>query len=107
MRRSNRHNLLFLGGEKLLDFADRRIGGFLHVIGLPVVFVLADLVIFLELFEKIETVAANMAHGHASALGVFMGDFYDFAAPLLIQFWNAQPEQLPFGGSRQTEIGSR
>ncbi len=39
---------------------------------LPIVLVLADLVILLELLEKVQTVAADVADGHARAFGVFM-----------------------------------
>ena len=67
-RRSNRHDLLFLAGEHLLDVGDGRVGRLLHFAGLPLVVVFADLVVLLELLEKIETVAAHMADGDARGL---------------------------------------
>ena len=78
-RRSNRHDLLFLAGEQLLDLGDGRVGRFLHLAGLPLLFVFADLVLLLELLEKIEAVAADMTHRDARRFGIFVRDLDDFA----------------------------
>ena len=54
--RSNRHDLLFLAGEQLLDLADTGVGRLLYLAGLALLLVLADLVVLLELFEEVEPV---------------------------------------------------
>src|SRR5580693_1685062 len=103
--RSNRHDLPLLAGKQFFHFGNRCVGHLLHFAGLPGVVVFTDLVILLELLEKIEAVTADVTDRHARGFGVFMRDLCDFAPPLLIEFWNAQSQDLAFGRGRQSQIG--
>ena len=57
-RRSNRHDLLFFAGKKLVDLGYGRVSHLLHLARLTSVFIFADLMVLLRFLEKIETIAA-------------------------------------------------
>src|SRR3954453_14507631 len=61
---SNLHDFFFFGRERLVDLLDMLVGGLLDLFRLPIEIVLAHMAVLLELLEKIESVAAKMAHGH-------------------------------------------
>src|SRR3974390_914531 len=95
-RRSNRHDLLFLTGEKLLDFGNGGIGRLLHFIGLAIMLVFADLVVLFEFFEKIGAFAPTAPPRHSRSLGIFVSDPDDLPSPLFVELGDAQPQDLPF-----------
>src|SRR3954454_8344988 len=72
----NGEDFLFLGRKQRIDLRNRPIGGLLHIIGEALLIVLGNLVVFLELFDNIQPVAANVAHRDPGGFGIFMRDFY-------------------------------
>src|SRR5690348_9571133 len=68
----DRHDFFFFAGERVVDLADHAIGRLLHLGGVPLLVVLADLVLFFQLLEQIEPVAAHVPHRHLGGLGVFV-----------------------------------
>ena len=68
-------------------------------------FVLADLVVLLKLLEKVEAIAADVAHRDARGLGVFVRDLHDFPPPLFVEFRDSQLEDLSLARWGQAEIG--
>src|SRR4030088_687978 len=57
----NREDLFFLGREQLIDLRNRSVGCLLHVGGQTLLVVLGDLVVLLELLDRIEAIPADMA----------------------------------------------
>src|SRR5882672_12306100 len=51
---SDGHDLFFFRRQQMVDLADGLIGRFLHLLGLAIMLVLADLVILFQPFEDIE-----------------------------------------------------
>ena len=60
--------------------------------GKSVVIVFADLVIFLELLDDIDAVAANVTHGDFRGFGIFVRELDQFLAALLVEFGDAQAQ---------------
>src|SRR6202163_698750 len=56
----NRHDFLFLGGERVIDFADHVVGRLLHVGGHAHMIALADLLFFFQLLQQTGGVAAHI-----------------------------------------------
>src|ERR1051326_4811701 len=102
---SDRHDLFFFAGERLIDLADHRVGRLLHLARMTLLVVLADLVLFFQLLEQIEPVAPHMPHRHLGGLGIFVRHLDQLLAALLVELGDAQADHLPLGGRRQTEIG--
>src|SRR5579875_898979 len=101
---SDREDLLFLRPEHLVDLRDHSVRHFLDLGGKTVVIVLADLVFLFEPFDDIEAVAAHMTHGHPCVFRIFVRDLDEFAATLLVELGNPQPDHLSLGRRRETEI---
>ena len=59
--------------------------------------IFAEFAIFFELFQKIETVAANMANRNPCFFGIFMRDFNHLLAALFIKLGNTDADYLPLG----------
>src|SRR3989337_1809155 len=81
-------DLGFLAGKGLVDFLDDLVGQVLHLGRERVVLVLAHLVVLLGPLEMLHAVAADIAHGDARLLGVFVGDLGNFVTPLLVELWD-------------------
>ena len=47
--------------------------------------------IFLQFFEHIEAIAANMPNGNPRRLGIFVSNLDQFLAPFLVELLVAQP----------------
>src|SRR5882724_5972666 len=101
----NGEDFLFLRCKQLIDLGNHPVGGLLHIIGEALLIVFGNLVILLEFLDGIETVAADVADRDLGRLGVFMRDFYQFLAALLVELRNSQAKHLPFGGGREAEVG--
>src|SRR6202048_256560 len=101
----NREDLFFLGRKQLIDLRNRPVGRLLHIIGQTFLIVLGNLVILLKLLDRIEAVAADMAHRDLGCFGVFVRDFHQLLAALFIELGNPQAKHLPFGGGAEAEIG--
>ena len=96
-----------LDGQRHIDLGDGLVSRLLHLLGLAVDFVLADVAVLLELLEMIETVAAHVAGSDASLLGVFVRDLDQFLAALLVEFGDADAQHLAFGSRVEAEVASR
>src|ERR1700722_8800438 len=84
-RSLNREDFFFLGREQVIDLRNRRAGRLLDIGAQALLVVLGNLVILLELLHGIETVAADMADRDPGGFRVFMRDFDEFLAALLIE----------------------
>ena len=82
--RSDLHDFLFFLGERVVDQLDVLVGQLLHLVGALAVLVLGNLVVLLELLERLHAVAADVTHGDAPLLGVFVGDLAEFGTTLLV-----------------------
>jgi hypothetical protein len=82
----NGEDFLFLGREQLIDLRNRPVGRLLHVIGQTLLIVLGNLVILFKLLDGIETIAPDMPDRDAGGLGVFVRDFDQFLATILVEF---------------------
>ena len=60
-RRSNLHDLRFLGLQCIIDLANEAVGQLLHVIRQGTMFVLADIAVFFHLLERIHAIAPDIA----------------------------------------------
>src|SRR5262245_37771780 len=104
---SHREDLLLLRGEHPIDFPDHIVGCLLNLVGRALALVLADLVILFQLLEHINPVAPDMPDRDLGRLGVFVRDFDQLLAPLLVELGDPQPQHLAFGRRREAEIGGR
>src|SRR4029079_17078022 len=102
---SHREDLLFFCRQHLVDLDNDVVGRLLHLLGRPFALILADLVVLLQLLEYIETVASNMTHRDLGSLRILVSDLDQVLATILIEFGNAQSQDLPVGRWRQSEVG--
>ncbi len=77
----------------------------LHLFGRALAFVFADLVVFFELLEHVETIAPHMPHRNLGGLGIFVRNLDQVLATIFVQFRDAQAQHLAVGRRRQPEIG--
>ena len=96
LKSSHREDFLFFRRHHPVDFRDRFVGRFLHLFGRAFALVLAYLVILFEFLEYVEAVAPYMTHRYSRGLGIFVGDFHQLPATLLVELGDAQAQQLPF-----------
>src|ERR1044072_6332433 len=101
---SDGEDFLLLDSKHSVDVGDDLIGCLLHLFGLSLSFLLADLVILLQLLENIEPVTPYMPHRDTRSLCVFMSDLHQLATPFLIQLRNAQPQDLSFRCGSESEV---
>src|SRR5262245_20123607 len=101
---SDCEDFLFFCSQHVIDLSDTGIGCLLNLARKPIVIVLADLVILLELLDNIHGVTPDMAYRNPRGLSIFVRNLDQFFTPLFVKFWNAQTNCLPFGCRRQAEI---
>src|SRR5882757_1676118 len=97
-RSLNREDFFFLGRKQLIDLRNRPVGGLLHVGGQTFLIVLGDLVILFQFLDGIETVAADVPDCDLRCFRVFVRDFHQLLAAVLIELGNSQAQHLAFGG---------
>src|SRR5579863_261992 len=95
-QRLNRQDFFFLCGQQLIDFRNRAVGSLLHIVCMTLLVVLGHLVILFQLLEHIETVAAHVANRNAGGFRIFVRDFDQFLAAVLVEFGNPQTQHLTF-----------
>src|ERR1051326_7076013 len=104
-RRSNLHDLLLLGVERLIDVVDMSIGELLQLFADLSVLILSDLMILFGFFEGFHAVAADVANGDPPLLRIFVRKLYQFLAALLVQLRNGDAQQLSVDLGIETEAG--
>src|SRR5215831_16969378 len=104
LARSDLHDIGFLAGKGLVDLFDDLVGQVLHLGRKRMVLVLAHLVILLSLLQMFHAVAADIAHGDASLLGVFMRDFGDLVTALLVELGNGKAQELSFDHGIESKV---
>src|SRR5215468_6627787 len=104
-RNLHRHDFFFLACKGPVDIGHDLVRRLLDLARHAGVVVLADLAVFFELLEEIERVAADVTDRDPRGFGIFVGNLDHFLAALLIEFRNAKPQHLSFGGRVQSEIG--
>ena len=77
----------------------------MHIARVTLFIIFADDFVFELLFENINAIAAHMTNGDARFLGIFMRDFRQLFAALLIKLGNAQADHLSFRIGCETQIG--
>src|SRR6478672_6159514 len=82
MRRSDRHQLLFLGAYHLVDVLDGLVGEFLDVRFAACRLVLGDLLVFQQLLDVVVGIAADIADGDLGVLPLAMDVLGQFLATL-------------------------
>src|SRR6266702_6950705 len=90
LRPLNGKDFLFLCCQQLIDLGNHRVGRLLHVIGQALLVVFGDLVVLLQLLDRIKPVAADVPDGDLGRFGVFMRDFHQFLAAFLVELRNPQ-----------------
>src|SRR3972149_7500788 len=88
------HVFGFLAGKGLVNLLDDLVGQVLHLGRERVVLVLAHLVVLLGPLEMLHAVAADIAHGDARLLGVFVGDLGNLVTPLLVELGDGEAQRL-------------
>lgn len=82
------HDFGFLYTQGGIDLADEVIRHFLDLALVALFVVLADRLILEQLFQGVETIAADMTDRDSRLFGVFMRNLRHFLAPLLVEFRN-------------------
>src|SRR6202521_2707070 len=98
-------DFLFLHRERAVDFGNGLIGRLLDLIGIAIMVVLADLVVFFQFLESVEGIPSRVPYRHACGFGVSVRHFDEFLASLLVELWDAKPQHLAFGRRIEPEIG--
>src|ERR1700687_455821 len=93
----DREDFLFLGRKQLIDLRNRPVGCLLHIRGQTFLIVLGSPVVFLELFDRIEAIAADMPDRDTRGFRVFVRDFHEFLAAIFVELGNSQAKHLSFG----------
>src|SRR5437899_6858676 len=75
-------NLLFFGGREVLNLLGLRMRDLFHLLDRALVFVLADLLVFLQLVDGFLDVAADVAHRRAVILQNFVQVLHNLLAAL-------------------------
>ncbi len=86
----------FFGCYQRIDLSHVRVGRLLDQVGLYARIVLAHIAVFFRLLEHIHAVAADVANGDASRLGIIVGDLGQVAAALFVQLGQRHADHLPF-----------
>src|SRR5271169_369480 len=101
----NGEDFLFLRRKQLIDFRNRSVGRLLHVVRETLLIVFGNLMILLELLDRVEAVAPDVPDGDTGRLRIFVRDFDQLFTALLVEFGNSKSKHLPFRRRAQTKIG--
>src|SRR6266702_2510406 len=94
---SHREDLLLFRGQHPIELRDRVVGCLLDLLRRTLAVVLADLMILFQLLEHIYPIAPHMANRDLGGLGIFVRDFDQVLAPLLVELRDPKPQHLAFG----------
>src|SRR5918992_3275967 len=105
-RRSSDLQYLFLFAlQRLLDLPRGLVGEALKLALGAALVVLAGLPLLLQLAQVVHHVAADVSHRLLSLLGDAVDDLDQFAAALLVQLRDREPDHVAVVGGSQTQVG--
>ena len=101
----DRQNLLFLGGNDLVNLLHPLVGDLLELFLSLFLAVLCEALILLGFFQGVDAVTACSADSHLGGLPGVLGFFDELAAALLRKSGNDAADDFPVVGRGEADIG--